>query len=111
DVFAPTARIIHIDLDAYEIAKNYRVDIGVVADAKESMRQLAVALERMMSPGERKGAERRIAELASRKHDADLAAKAKDALCQGSSPLPMGVFARELAKHLPAGTMVFDEAL
>jgi thiamine pyrophosphate-dependent acetolactate synthase large subunit-like protein len=111
DVFLPTARIIHIDLDAYEIAKNYRVDIGVVADPKESLGRLAVALNSMMSPGERNAADARTAVLAARQRDADLAAKAKDTASDDHSPPPMGIFARELAKRLPAGAMVFDEAL
>jgi benzoylformate decarboxylase len=111
DVFQPTARIIHIDLDAYEIAKNYRVDIGVVADPKESLNRLASTLESWMSPGERKAADDRIAAFAARKLDADLAAKAKDMESQDHSPPPMGVFARELARQLPPGAMVFDEAL
>ena len=30
DVFAPGAKIVHVDLDAYEIAKNHPVDLGLV---------------------------------------------------------------------------------
>ena len=33
-VFARGARVVHIDLDAYEIAKNFPVDLGLVADPK-----------------------------------------------------------------------------
>ena len=45
DIFAPGARIIHIDLNAYEIAKNHPVDLGVVADPKLTLATLAQALE------------------------------------------------------------------
>ena len=34
DIFAAGAKVIHIDLNAYEIAKNHPVDLGVVADPK-----------------------------------------------------------------------------
>ena len=33
-VFAPGAKVVHVDLDAYEIAKNFPVDVGLVADPK-----------------------------------------------------------------------------
>jgi thiamine pyrophosphate-dependent acetolactate synthase large subunit-like protein len=111
EVFQPTAHIIHIDLDAYEIAKNYRVDIGVVADPKESLIRLAVALEVAMPPKERRAANDRIADLAARKQAANLVAQSNDTDGQDHSPLPMGVFARELAKRIPPDAMVFDEAM
>jgi len=111
DAFEPTTRIIHVDLDAYEIAKNYRVDIGVVADPKESLGRIADMIERMISPEERKAVAERIATIAARKHEENQAAMAMDIEKQDSSPPPMGAFARELAKKLPADAMVFDEAL
>jgi benzoylformate decarboxylase len=35
--FSPNAKIIHIDLNAYEIAKNHRVDIAVCANIKSTL--------------------------------------------------------------------------
>jgi acetolactate synthase-1/2/3 large subunit len=40
----PPARLIHIDLDPHEIGKNYPVEVGIVADAKVALGQLAAAL-------------------------------------------------------------------
>jgi thiamine pyrophosphate-dependent acetolactate synthase large subunit-like protein len=111
DVFEPSARIIHIDLDSFEIAKNYRVDIAVVADPRESLGRLAVILETKMSPKERQAADARTARIGARKREANLAAQAKDREREQSAPLAMGVFARELARQLPSSAMVFDEAL
>ena len=37
DIFASGSKVIHFDLNAYEIAKNHRVDIGVVSDPKTSL--------------------------------------------------------------------------
>ncbi len=34
DVWAPGAKVVHIDLNAYEIGKNHPVDLGMVADPK-----------------------------------------------------------------------------
>ncbi len=39
--FKPDAKLIHIDLDAYEIAKNHPITIGLVSDPKLTLRLLA----------------------------------------------------------------------
>lgn len=44
--FAPKARVIHIDIDAASIAKNVRVDVPIVGDAKAVLRQLIRHVER-----------------------------------------------------------------
>ncbi len=43
--FAPNAKIIHIDIDPSSISKNVRVDIPVVGDARETLKDLADAVE------------------------------------------------------------------
>ncbi len=40
DAFAPHAKIIHIDIDPTSISKNIRVDVPIVGDAKEVLRDL-----------------------------------------------------------------------
>src|SRR5581483_5515207 len=37
DVFSPGARVIHIDLDAYEVAKNFPVDLGLISDPQATL--------------------------------------------------------------------------
>ena len=59
DIFAPDAKVIHIDLNAYEIAKNHPVDMGVVADPKLTLGLLAEALESGMSSRRRKQRQQR----------------------------------------------------
>src|SRR5262245_5073453 len=48
DVFAAGSKVVHVDLNASEIAKNHPVDLGVVADPKLSLAALAGALEAAM---------------------------------------------------------------
>jgi acetolactate synthase-1/2/3 large subunit len=40
DAFAPTAKVIHIDIDPASISKNVRVDVPIVGDAKNILGQL-----------------------------------------------------------------------
>ncbi len=42
--FAPNAKIIHIDIDAAEIGKLVRTDVGIIWDCKSALRSLSVAM-------------------------------------------------------------------
>ncbi len=44
DAFAPNAQVLHIDIDAAEINKNRRADVGVVGDAKHVLHRLSERL-------------------------------------------------------------------
>ncbi len=48
--FAPNAKIIHIDVDAAEINKNIKVDLGVVGDARKIVKELNSLLEQQNHP-------------------------------------------------------------
>lgn len=48
--FAADARVVHIDLNSYEIAKNHPVDLGLVADPRATLAALAIELERRKAP-------------------------------------------------------------
>ncbi|HEX3650547.1 MAG TPA: thiamine pyrophosphate-binding protein, partial [Pseudonocardiaceae bacterium] len=59
--FAPDARIVHIDLNSYEIAKNHPVTLGIVADPKPTMAALADVLDAISTPAQQAEALARIA--------------------------------------------------
>lgn len=111
DIWRPGARVIHFDLDAYEIAKNHRVDIGVVSDPRASLRALADALRAARSDAQAERAGARVAALARAKADARAAEIAADDALTGKTPLSMAEFARALAQRLPDDRILFDEAL
>ena len=50
DSFAPRAKVIHADIDPAEIGKNKAVDIPIVGDVKETLRQLSEAIEAYPPP-------------------------------------------------------------
>ncbi|MBA7521190.1 Acetolactate synthase large subunit [subsurface metagenome] len=49
DAFAPQAKIIHIDIDPTSISKNVKVDIPIVGDAKNVMREMNKLLNKLGS--------------------------------------------------------------
>jgi acetolactate synthase-1/2/3 large subunit len=46
----PPTKLIQVDLDPYEIGKNYPVELGIVADAKATLQDLLTALSERMKP-------------------------------------------------------------
>ena len=111
DIFAPGAKVIHIDLNAYEIAKNHPVDLGVVADPKLTLAQLALTLEGLLSPEQKAHAQARIEELGAAKAAKTAAEKEQDTAVRDQSPLTFARFMEELAPLLPEDVVIFDEAL
>ncbi|MFC0544856.1 thiamine pyrophosphate-binding protein [Kutzneria chonburiensis] len=97
--FRRDARIVHIDLDAYEIAKNHPVALGLVADPKSTLDALAGELDRVLTEDDRIAAVDRLRQRA---------AETTPAPDDGSM---LATFARTLAERGPADMIVFDEAL
>lgn len=110
-VFAPDAKVIHIELDAYEIAKNFPVDIGLVSDPKTTLTALASELERSMTPEQRESASRRTAHLKEVKQQETKDQLEADLQHKDSVPLHASQFMSVLAQHAPEDVIVFDEAL
>ncbi|MGW1774437.1 thiamine pyrophosphate-binding protein [Streptomyces sp. NPDC002104] len=108
--FRDGARVVHIDLNAYEIAKNHPVDLGLAADPRQALRALAGVLEHVLTPAQRAAAAGRLDARIRERVRADQAereAKASDE-ADGS---PMAVFLRTLAERTGGDLIVFDEAL
>jgi len=110
-VFAPEAKVIHIDLNTYEIAKNFPVDLGLLGDPKTTLAKLTAVLEKASTPEQKKAANQRVAEI-SESHKRKLATQLDaDKAVRDSVPLHMTRFAEELAAHLPPDAIIFDEAI
>ena len=110
DIFAPDAKVLHIDLNAYEIAKNHPVDLGVVCDPKMTLTLLAEAIQTVQTDAQRLHAIERKQALAAAKDEQRQQALAKD-LAANPDVLHFSSFMQAFAEQLPADTVVFDEAL
>lgn len=111
NIYAEGAKIIHFDLNAYEIAKNHRVDLGVVCDPKISLALLAKELDKQISPDNKEKIQSKIEEYKRKKEEEVNKAKDEDRKKKGSTPLHMAQFAEVLAEKIPDNTIIFDEAL
>ena len=109
DIYQPGAKVIHFDLNAYEIAKNHHVDLGVVSDPKLSLEALATALEAQQTDAQKSAADSRMKAAQEAKQSVPTVDKpAGDA---PERPLKMGQFTEVLAQKVPEDVLIFDEAL
>ncbi|MFC7262454.1 thiamine pyrophosphate-binding protein [Streptomyces lutosisoli] len=110
-VFAEGTPVVHIDLDSDAIAKNFPVDLGLVADPRRALAGLTAALQARMSEENRVRAfewlRRRSVERAREIEEA----RQVDEATTAPTALPTTAFLRELARQLPEDAVVFDEAL
>ncbi|MCK1552314.1 thiamine pyrophosphate-binding protein [Bradyrhizobium sp. 177] len=111
DVFAKGAHVIHFDLNSYEIAKNFPVSLGALADPKPTLALLSRELDRLMSKGQRARAQERLDRQRKSKDLRELEELAKDATLRDNVPLRAPQFMQALAERLPKNALVFDEAL
>ena len=111
DIYAPDARVIHVDLDAYEIAKNHRVDVGVVADPRCALSALAVTIRSERSDAQAQRAQARITALEASATASRHSALSADVAKRDKTPLHMSAFAEALAQRVPQDVVLFDEAL
>ncbi|MEO3751594.1 thiamine pyrophosphate-binding protein [Streptomyces sp. B6B3] len=97
--FRADARIVHIDLDPWEIAKNFPVDLGVVADPRLALSGLAEAL----------GPRTPMAAILGTPPGS--ATATEPGAPAGADDSLMDQLVRTLAERAPADLAVFDEAL
>ncbi len=110
-IYADGAKVIHFDLNAYEIAKNHPVDLGVVSDPKLSLAALADALEARRPAGYQQLADSRTTAIKASKDQRETRERDADAQQRGKSPLHMAQFAEVLAQKVAPDTILFDEGL
>jgi benzoylformate decarboxylase len=110
-IFAPATPVVQIDLDAYEIAKNFPVDLGLVADPRLTLKALAAALRGTLADAEVEAARERLASAESMQLRDSEEQRRSDRANWDEVPMRPARFMAELAARLPADAIVFDEAL
>jgi benzoylformate decarboxylase len=111
NVYSNDAKVIHIDLNAYEIGKNHRVDLASVCDPKLGMNELINGLNATLTVEQKNRAKERLENLKVAKENKIAHEKEQDKAILGNSPLKPEAFMEELAKHIPEDTIIFDESL
>ncbi len=111
EIFDPQAKVVHFDLNAYEIAKNHRVDLGVVCDPRCGLEALAEGLRVRMDMETRTRASLRLQVMQAAKTKTTEEQCTQDRNQAAREVATMEAFAAELAQRLPGDAIIFDEAL
>jgi len=107
----PTTRLIHLDSSAWEVGRVYPAEVGLVADPRAGLEDLADALEEALSPARHEEARARLAraeaESAGRRAERERRARGG----WDSTPISPARLAHELRAHFPANGLLVDEAI
>ncbi len=103
--------VVHLDVDPWEIGKNYPAKVAIVGDPKATLPELAAALRERFRGGRHPEAQRRLEQSrkAREQEIADLRARAQ---AEGDRvPLPPLALVHALAEALPPDAVVVDESI
>jgi benzoylformate decarboxylase len=107
----PDLAIIHLDVDAWEIGKNYAAKPAILGDPKASLLELARALAERMSAEQRTRARARGAAMARTIAGEREALVAKARAEAGKSPIRPLALLQALGAALPREAVVVEEAI
>jgi len=109
--FADGTKVVHVDLNAHEIGKNWQVDVGVMADPRLAMIDVIEAIKRLQTDDERKTSRVR-ADKVKQAGDQMMGALGAAAKARwDDSPMIAGRMMSELGDAMAPDTVLFDEAI
>jgi len=104
--------VVHLSERPWELGKNYRTDLAVQANVKETLRALLPLLRARRSSQEAEQAAQRLASLASRNWSALRARSAEQALAAaGTAPIDPRLLMLRISDEIPSDGVVVEEAL
>jgi len=109
--FAPNARVVHIDLDTREIGKNWPVEIGLLADPRLALADIAAHLKTSLSPEQQSAARERAAAVETMAGQMMQALESAARARWDNVPMSAGRMMSELSDALLPDTVLFDESV
>ena len=104
-------RALHLDLNAWEMGKNFGLDAALYGDPKTTLPLLTEAVARAQTPDEAVRAKERAERIAGENQSAREAAPPPKDEGDYSEGMPLPVFHRALGAGAPEGSVWVDEAL
>jgi benzoylformate decarboxylase len=104
--------VLHVSERGWELGKNYRTDLAVQADVKETLRALLPLVRARRTPEAATQASGRLAELKARNWSAQRAQAAVEAMQDAeTTPIDPRYLMLRISEHLPKDAVVVEEAL
>ncbi len=104
-------RLIHLDSSSQAVEKVYPTEIGMIADPKAGLRDLADTLQQEMSGSAREAARTRAASLGDEKRRAREAFQRRVKERWDRQPMSVERMMTELARALPSNAIIADESV
>ncbi len=103
--------IIHLDVDPWEIGKNYPAKVAIVGDPKATLPDLAEALRRRFNGGRHPEAQRRLAEGEQRRAETTAELKKRALAASSRQPIAPLALIHAVSESLPPDAVVVDESI
>jgi benzoylformate decarboxylase len=107
----PELAIIHLDIDPWELGKNYAVKTAILGDPKATLPDLTAALAERMDASQRARAKGRAVAMQKAIVGEREALKAKGRAEAAKIPIPPLALMTAMAEMLPPNAVVIDEAI
>ncbi|MBI4610160.1 MAG: thiamine pyrophosphate-binding protein [Candidatus Rokubacteria bacterium] len=103
--------IIHLDVDPWELGKNYPARVAIVGEPKATLPDLAAALRQRFNGGRHPEAQRRLEQLRQKREQTIAELKARAQAESDRVPITPLALVNALAEALPAEAVVVDESI
>ncbi len=103
-------KVVQVDDDPWEIGRSYPVALGIAADPRATLAELARALESRMTEADRKAAAARAEKLGTSRADLMARVRAAAEAERERAPIGQAHLMQTLASLLPADAVVVDES-
>ncbi len=104
-------KIVHLDEDAYQLGKNYPLEVGVLGDLQTSLTELDACLDKQMNFEERQHAATRRAHWTNQHQTARDALRATIAHRADRRPMHGSVLMESVSRVLPDDVAIVEEAV
>jgi benzoylformate decarboxylase len=111
DPMPPGIKLVHLDIDAWELGKNYPPDVAILGDPKATLPEITAAVRERMSSGARGIARERFTHASSAIAAEREALKAKARALAGLTPVQPLALLNAIGETLPKDAVVIEEAL
>jgi benzoylformate decarboxylase len=103
--------LVHLDVDPWEIGKNYPAKVAILGDPKATLPDLAEALRRRLTPAARKEAEARFAQSRAAMDARRAGLREQAAAEAGRTPITPLSLVAAVVDALPDDAVVVDESI
>jgi benzoylformate decarboxylase len=109
--FQEGARVFQVDLNPWEIAKNYPVEVGIWADPKITLKAISSAVEPLLTPEARQVGRQRQKRWKQTKMETRAARQADFDRVRDRQPMPPSRVMEEVVAALPENVVIYDESI